>query len=154
MTLPDHGLEEPRSTSQIRQQLKQVIFRHLQKELRGNFRRHPGTCRHNIEVPLGDGLTVGVCNFMVNGDPRRVLCDARNHGVEQAHDCGLWEPWRSKDEVKSGFRTLIDSGDRGLIAVRYPDVAALMWVLGIADVSDEIRGAESELDALAEPATD
>lgn len=122
-----------RSEGQVRQQLKQVAFRHLQKRLRDNFRQRPDTCLHNGAVLLDEaaGTTVGLCGVLAaDGSPRHVPCDARIAGcLEMARGCPLWEPIQSKDAIKAEFTAVLQSADRGLIASQYPDIAALLWVL-------------------------
>ena len=121
-----------RSQSQIRQQLKQVTFRHLQKRLRHLFKKMPETCLHNYEVALDrdTGACVHLCGCLSpNGVPRNVPCDVRIPGCSgMARNCSLWGPLQTKDLVKADFQALL-KGDRGAIAENYPDIAALLWVL-------------------------
>lgn len=120
-----------RSEGQIRHQLRQVTFRHLQKRLRENFRQRPGNCTFNRDVLL-DGQTRGFCGYQEDGEPRMVLCDSRFTGcVDMARTCPLWQPVRTKEDIKQEFLRLLQ-GDRGLLAAQYPDIAALMWVLDSA----------------------
>jgi len=140
-----------RSEGAIRHQLKQVLFRHLQRELRANFRQAPTTCRLNrrclVEGNSQFGVSIGVCYAEVDGRPRKVVCDARlSGGAEQARTCGLWVPLRDKDDIKREFRALMASGDYGVIAAKYPDVTALMWVLGVS-VPDDLGEVEAEVEA-------
>lgn len=122
-----------RSEGQVKQQLKQVAYRHLQKRLRENFRQRPDTCAHNGAVILDEaaGTTVGLCGLInPDGTPRNVPCDARISGCsEMARECPLWAPIQTKAEIKAEFTALLQSADRGVIAAQYPDIAALMWVL-------------------------
>jgi hypothetical protein len=60
--------------------------------------------------------------------------------------CKWWEALRTKEEIKSEFRTLMASGNRGKIASLYPDVAALMWVLDGVDIVNAVADVEQELD--------
>jgi len=127
MTMQSEGL--------IRQRLKQVLFRYLQKEMRTNFKCYPENCLHNTcEVLVANGYeegAVGLCSFQIEGKPRRVVCDSRIHGgQEQARTCQWWTPIRTKEEIRQEFHKLIFSNELGPIAARYPDAAALMWVLG------------------------
>ncbi len=134
--------ETMRTENQIRKQLRQVLYRHLQRKLRVNFKIRPHTCRHNQPVQVG-GLEVGTCGHPQALDRDEApsvpyLCDARClGGVQGAKDCPWWAPAASKDDVKTEFRALIKSGDRGSIAAEYPDVAALTWALD--DDSQEIN---------------
>lgn len=118
-----------KSESEVRQKLKQVIYRHLKKRLRSNFKRTPNRCLHNTSVELEPGQTVGICVFHQSTGPRGVPCDSRMGGFEQAQKCPLFEPLQTKQEVKEVFRALVESEERGPLAAEYPDVAALMWVL-------------------------
>lgn len=121
-----------KTRGQIEQQLKQVIYRHLQKRLRANFKQTPQTCRHNQVLDLGGNGTlagVGVCCFTEDGIPRGVVCDTRADDGARARDCIIWEEARSKADVKAEFQAVLDSGNPGIIAAQFPDVAALLWVL-------------------------
>lgn len=136
-----------RSVGQIRQWLKQVLYRHLQKELRENFKQLPENCGYNQATNLKGLGQVHLCQFVENGKPRRMLCDSRMWGGErQARNCPLWAPKRSKADIKKEFHDLVSSGDMGKIAARWPDVAALMWVLGRVDVTADLREVEEEAD--------
>lgn len=144
--------EAMRSPSQIRHKLKQAMFRHLQRELQDNFKATPEGCFHNHFTPIGGSPErVGICRFdgtTPEGatSPRGKVCDTRVAGcMMQARSCKCWKAIRTKDDIKTDFRNLMAS-DRGLIAARYPDVAALMWVLDGVDFTEEIRMAEAEAD--------
>lgn len=117
-----------RSEGQIRHQLRQVTFRHLQKRLRENFRQRPDNCTFNMGY-MTNGKIHGVCGFQEDGEPRMVPCDSRFPGcADMARKCPLWQPLRTKEDIKQEFLLLLQ-GDRGLLAAQYPDIAALMWVL-------------------------
>ena len=133
-----------RTPGQIQHQLKQVIYRHLQKKLRENFKQRPTTCIHNQDVRLTGRSSVHLCGYLsAEGVPRHVPCDDRIPGCsEMARKCPLWEPLNTKEDVKAEFHALIQSKDRGVIAAEYPDVAALLWVLD--DVKDIPSEAEIE----------
>ncbi len=140
-----------RPQSQIRQQLKQVTFRHLKKQLRELFKQRPTTCRHNRVVTLdeGEGTYVRLCGVLSSdGIPRNIPCDDRLPGCsDMARECPLWGPLRTKAEVKAEFQEVMQSQDRGVIATAYPDVAALMWVLddpGEVLTESEIEATEGE----------
>jgi len=141
-----------RSQSQIRHQLKQVTYRHLQKRLRALFKQRPDTCCHNREWELADGVCVNLCGVLnASGQSRMVPCDSRLPGCDDmARECPLWEPLKTKAQVKSEFHAIVQSGNRGLIAASFPDVAALMWVL---DDPDEMPS-EADVEAALEEAED
>lgn len=138
-----------RTESKIRHQLRQVTFRHLQKRLKANFKKLPSTCASNREVELDEGTSVFLCG-VVNGDGtmRGVPCDARIPGCKtMARECSLWTPLFGKDEVKAEFADIMESGDRGVIAAEFPDIAALLWVLDddtALPTSEEIDNAAAE----------
>jgi len=135
-----------RTQGQVKQQLRQVIYRHLQKKLRALFKKKPITCGHNRKVPLVDGGHVRLCGFLHPnlGIPRHVPCDDRISGcTEMARECPMWGPRQPKADVKAQYHALIQSSDRGRIAAEYPDIAALMWVLDDpADIPSESEIAE------------
>lgn len=139
-----------RTKGQVKQQLKQVVFRHLQKVLRGKLKQSPATCRYNRELSLSPGSEVHLCGVLNSeGVPRHVLCDARLDAcTEMARECPLWEPIRGKELLKSDFHKFLRSGDRGKIAARYPDIAALMWVLDNPEMPSESEISEM---AVADP---
>jgi len=126
-----------RTQGQIKHQLKQVIYRHLQRKLRALFKQKPCTCGFNQEILLGGESYVRLCGVTNSmGVPRNVPCDDRIPGcADMARECPLWEPKRSKEDVKAEYHDLIQSKDRGRIAAEYPDIAALLWVL---DDSDDV----------------
>lgn len=145
-----------RSPGQIRHQLKQVLFRYLQREMRDNFRDTPEACFYNHLTPIsGSPEKIGVCRYdgdTKDGTPRGKACDSRIGGcANMAKACRFRQPLRTKVEVREAFRSLMDSQDRGKIATVYPDVAALMWVLDGVDVTDEVLLAEAEADKPTEP---
>jgi len=143
-----------RTKTQIKQQLKQVTFRHLQRLLRQNFKKKPQTCTYNnhewVDPDLGYG--VSLCDVKEEGLPRNVVCDPRVEGCNNmARECPLWAPCRTKEQVKEDFHAVIQSSDRGLIASDYPDIAALLWVLDDPEESDVPSKEEVEEAVQEEP---
>lgn len=126
----------------LRRQLKQVLFRHFQKELRAALRRGPITCIHNHVVDLWPGASVGVCAVCPAGD--HPFCDPRMVDLHHKIAGCPWIPKRDKETIRQAFRALITSGDVGRIATRYPDAAALMWVLDSGDLLQEVSDLETE----------
>jgi len=131
-----------KSEGQVRHQLKQVLFRHLQKRMRLNFRVRPHTCFHNQKLVLSPGHEVGICHRPKHNGQ---VCDVNwLDGLKQAKECGEWEPLKGKEAVRAEFRDLIESGQQGSIAVEYPDVAALLWVLDAGGVKEALDAAMSQ----------
>ena len=73
----------------IKQKLKQVKYRHLQKLLKASFKENP------------------------------VVCPDCDHSFQL----------KEKEVLKREFNEFISTASRAEIAYRYPDMAALMWVL-------------------------
>lgn len=136
-----------KTEGQVRQQLKQVLFRHLQKELRELFRKTPESCKHNrpFQSTEDPNLMVQICGLRWDSDRILLGCDSRLDCLVQAQKCTLWVPIRDKETVKKEFHDLMESGDKGRIAARYPDAAALLWVLE-GDVMPEVSEVEIEVD--------
>lgn len=135
-----------KSEGEIRQKLKQVLFRHQKAILKANFKKRPNTCAHNALVELDKDSDIGICVFPTPDGPRGIPCDERLAGIEQAKKCDLWEPIRDKDEIKAEFQALFeDTSDLGPIAAEYPDAAALLWVLGEGSISEE-EGTPDDVD--------
>lgn len=141
-----------RSESQIKQKLKQVSYRHLQKRLRANFKQVAKRCCHNTPLLLDEdkGAWLGMCGILEGGLSRGV-CDATVDGNQRARDCPLWEPLQTKAQVKQTFNDLMESG-RGEVALEFPDVAALMWVLDAPETGSLILAEDEEAD-LEKPET-
>jgi hypothetical protein len=123
-----------KSEGQVKQQLKQIIFRHIQRILRNNFKRCSQTCIFNRQVDsqgLGKNGLIGVCNHETRN--AIVLCDSSIVFCRDVPlNCELWLP-KDKEVVRRDFKEML-KGDRGLIASNYPDIAALMWVLDSSDI--------------------
>jgi len=137
-----------KSVGTIRHQLQQVVFRHVKRQIKENFRKAPETCFHNQACEVSESCDVGICFHLgANGEPRRVVCDSDVlDGMEQAQKCTMWEPLRTKEAIKDEFQALLE-GDRGVIASKYPDIAALLWVLDDEDpqeIGNIVREASEE----------
>lgn len=144
-----------RTRAEVKQQLKQVTFRHLKKLLVENFKQRPDTCCHNREAVLDEDsdTVVYLCGHVnAEGVPRNVVCDARVAGcLAMARECPLWAPLKTKQQVKDEFNEIVQSSNRGLIAKRYPDIAALMWVMDDPN-GDEVPS-EQDLEAAVSAAS-
>lgn len=137
-----------REEATIRQRLKQVLFRHLQKKLRANFKKLPHTCKHNRAYRVDGDASVGVCHAAKS--PGRLICDSRIGGCVEwvKTKCPWWEAKKSKEQIKREFSELIESGERGRIASEYPDVIALKWVLDDSDLKAELLEVGTVIDKL------
>jgi hypothetical protein len=129
-----------KTEGEIRQKLKQVLFRHRKSFLQDGLDRRPDNCVHNdvvhlpLSVSVNDGST-RVCRFVAeDGTWNNRICDSRLGGDRQAIKCPYYACRNTAGDLKQTFRADLglDGGPMELahIAKTYPDVVALMWVLG------------------------
>ena len=116
---------------EIRQKLKQARFRHLKREIESRLRSTAGNCIHNIPLEV-QGADVGFCAL------KHIICDVRER-KDHAPTCPNFGLRASKEEIKAEFQALMDSPIHE-IASKYPDVAALTWVVGKDDTNDFLPG--------------
>lgn len=124
-----------RTEGQIRHKLAQVLYRHLQKRLRDNFKKTHAGCRFNGQPHQehGEALPYRVClHTLAAGQDTKdwpgLLCDPRLN-PDQPMRCDFWQPRLTKEEVKAAFVESLKR-PRGEVAADYPDAVALLWVLG------------------------
>ena len=119
-----------KSEAQIRQKLKQVLYRHQSRKVQEAFKKRPETCFFN-GAPVA-----GMPRLCLHGaeEPAKwkgVICDRLHDGVEMASNCPLFEPLADDPDVviiKAEFQKELRA-KRVVLAAKYPDAAALMWVL-------------------------
>ena len=142
-----------RRESQIRHKLKQVIFRHRKKFVEKGLSRRPENCEHNRVVTLpvhtGNRATLRVCGFNDNN----VVCDPTMAGEAQARECPYFGGCNTPESLKSEFSKKLGLGEdviqAGALAKDYPDLIALMWVLGTAGKSNGKKPEEPQSNILA-----
>lgn len=117
-----------KSPGATRHKLKQVTFRHLQREIRTSLSCRPENCIHNrtVRLPTGD---LRFCQLHTESDGSHIPCDENHGGLAQAGSCLDFQCNTTKEEVKEQFQEFLRVSDLGAIAARYPDIAALSWVL-------------------------
>lgn len=118
-----------RSPGAIRHKLNQVRYRYLKKRIETELRPVPGNCTFN--APMGDEGHA-LCLFGA-GSPQTwkpSFCDERLDGGARAKGCSMFCARRTKDQVKDEFETEFNTFTIADVAYRYPDMAALIWVLG------------------------
>lgn len=108
-----------RTPGQIWQKLKQVQYRHLKKEIKRLLKQTSRNCKHQKMVETRGGES-GICTLD---------CAACDTWVDRASDCGQWEPKYTASGVKESLKEFFRTRKVPEIAVRFPDVAALLWVL-------------------------
>lgn len=105
---------------QISQKAKQLRFRHLKRELDRLLAQTSRNCEYNTLV-TGLSGTLGVC---------RLDCKTCDPNVtDRADSCGSFKALLEKDKIKESLKTFFETRPPEEIAVRFPDVAALQWVL-------------------------
>lgn len=128
-----------KSSGATRHKLKQVIFRHRKKKIRQALRCSPENCIHNKTLHFSDDLPpIGVCGRWAqeaspfekwpSGAPG--VCDTSHNGEAQASQCAAFQAEVDIESLKDQFQGFIQEASLAEIASEYPDVAALMWVLG------------------------
>ena len=122
---------EIKADSEVRQKLKQVRFRHLKREIESRLRVTARNCIHNTSLEVR-GAGVGFCTL------KHVICDAGER-KDQAPDCPNFGIRSSKEEIKAEFQALMDAPVHE-IAAKYPDLAALTWVVGEGPTTDLLPG--------------
>lgn len=118
-----------KSEGAIRQKLKQARFRHLKKILQADLSTLPINCEHNRILDLPD-IEVSICSLYAT------VCDEQYGGREIARECPKYQGRYEKEKLKEDFLLLMTESSIGTIAVEYPDIAALMWVLEDDDEID------------------
>lgn len=120
-----------KSEGQIKQKIKQRIYRHRKNYVEQGMAQKPANCQNNRVVRLpqhtGNRATIRVCAI------KDKVCDSTMAGDPQAESCPDFEHCRTAEDLKNEFkeRLGLDGGDVNLNVITrdYPDVALLMWVL-------------------------
>lgn len=127
-----------KSAGAIKHKLKQVRFRYMKLHLEEHLKMRPGNCAHNSVFmhPLANGEPVGVClKSEVQGASNNLpICDSK--WADRASECPYFATTLTKDQYKEGFGKRLESLSLPEIARDYPDMAALLWVLGEDTVED------------------
>ena len=109
-----------KTRGQIAQKFKQAQYRHLKREIERLLKRTAPNCKNNRTLSLKIG-PVGVCSLDCD------VCDARFE--DRAPECEDWDPRHEKDAIKASLKEFFQTRKVPEIAIRFPDVAALLWVL-------------------------
>ena len=115
-----------RTEGQIKHQLHQVQYRHVQREIRTSISKKPENCSNNGLVVL-NSRNVGIC--LLDNDGYKP-CDSSYNGGNRAKGCQVFECKNNPLEVKNQMVSFFNDSPIETIARNYPDVAALMWALG------------------------
>lgn len=122
-----------KSEGAVRHKLKECLFRHRQRYLKALTQRTPENCKFNSVMVPEIGTPHHICRI-----GKKSVCDARFGGLQKALNCKFWEITRNKAQIKAEFHSLISSR-LGVLAQMFPDVAALLWVLGESGIPDDFE---------------
>lgn len=151
-----------RRPGEIHRQFQQALFRHRKKAIEAALKRTPENCAHNRVSPLhpavdpdGTPFQVRVCGNAQAG-LCGVVCDLDHGGDVVVHQCDQFVPLRTPEEVKATvkeeFRQLARQPPATL-ASKYPDLAALAWVLEEpVEMSEDVEDVPQELHDTTRPA--
>ena len=116
-----------RTERQVKEKLRMIAARHLRKRTEDFLTVTPERCVHCF-YPRNVPVSMGFCGYKAEGRPRWVVCDSRfPGGNEQAQSCPWWTAKKTREEIEAEFHNLL-RGDRGDLAIAYPDIAALVWM--------------------------
>jgi hypothetical protein len=127
-----------KKSADVRHQLKQVIFRHRKRHVIEGMKRRPKNCKHNgvVQLPVhtSNRAEIHVCRFQNGEGWNNRVCDSSMGGDLQARECKYFECENTaeslKDEIAEKMGLDGTPVKLGELARDYPDVAALLWVLG------------------------
>ena len=126
-----------KSEGKIKHKLRQVKHRIIQKECRKATSKKPCNCVHSGVVRGHASEPLFHVCLMDSDKPDEwegMICDN-----SVPNTCPFFKPQKTEEEIRDEFNfefdEIINEGDMGKIASKYPDVAALLWVL--ADSTDE-----------------
>lgn len=128
-----------KSESQVRQKIKQVVFRHRKKYVENGLKRWPSNCAHNklvrLRTPSSGKHQIRCCSLKNDDvDQTDLVCDRNLGGLRQSRSCPYFEHRASAQDLKQEFvkKLGLDGSpvSLGELARDYPDVVALNWVLG------------------------
>jgi hypothetical protein len=119
-----------RTEGAIQYKLKQVCYRHRKKLIEERLRPSPSNCIFN-DIPIYEGeiSAYRVCCYDGEEDWGGLVCDDEVGGSLLAKRCRFFRARETAEEIKAEFSESLKKDALGVIAAKYPDIAALMWVL-------------------------
>lgn len=125
-----------KSPGAVKHKLNQVRFRYQKRRIEEELRVSPDNCAFNAKMP-DDGMSLCLDGAAEPASWKATFCDERLDGGARAKTCGRFCPRRTKEQVKQEFQRELETYTLGDVAYHYPDMAALIWVLGDEDVPAE-----------------
>ena len=97
-----------KTEGQIKQQVKQVVYRRRKAFIRHGLARHPENCtyteRVKLPIHMSNRATLHICGYCSDGKtPNNIVCDTSMGGDRQAAECPYFEARRSAEELKAEF---------------------------------------------------
>lgn len=120
-----------KTKGQLIQKIKQVRYRYLKKFLDKCLAQNSQNCLYNrpSSFDVRDVFSVCVCGYGIEKKEWQARpCDKRLN-PELAQNCSKFELLNTKDELKEEFNVSLDALPLPAIASKFPDLAALLWVL-------------------------
>lgn len=119
-----------RTEGQVKQKLKQVLFRHLKRVLAEGLKQVPENCLYNRQPSKFPRMSPidGLPRVCIHAERAGAVCDISHEKSLDFKGCPFFTPAKSKELLKQDFVRLARS-PRDVVAETMPDVAALMWVL-------------------------
>lgn len=120
-----------KTRGQLIQKIKQVRFRYLKKFLEKCLSQTSTNCVYNRASSFDVGATssVCVCGYGIEQNGWKAQpCDKRLN-PELAENCSKFQLLNTKEELKEEFNVSLDALPLPAIASKFPDLAALLWVL-------------------------
>lgn len=128
-----------RTEGAVQYKLKQVCYRHRKRLIEKNLRPLPSNCKFNgepvypEEVPEAKRSSLArICFYEGEVEWGGTVCDGEFGGSLLAKRCPCFQAKQTSEEVKENFAKFLRTADIGDIAIEYPDIAALWWVLELA----------------------
>jgi hypothetical protein len=124
-----------KTEGKIRHKLKQIRYRILQREIRKALSRRPKNCCHAGVVRGHASEELFAVCLLGAENPREwegLICDE-----SVPNTCPFFVPSKTREQIEVEVDAILNSGNMGLIASHYPDVAALLWVLAGVDQDGE-----------------
>lgn len=133
-----------KSESAVKSKLRQTLYRHRKRELQRSLQILPSNCIHNVQMQGQEGISIGVCGYGRTTDQwNQKICDGRHGGQAVAGQCPYFQT-QDLGIFKEQFKELLRTASPGEIALKYPDVMALKWVLDLGDFEDILLELEKE----------
>ncbi len=125
-----------KKAGEVGQKLKQVKFRHIKRELDKLLQTKSVNCRFNYFLKTGSKNENKLLSLLGGGvyickcpDLDSRICDSRLEDADAAQNCSFFSLRHDKEKIKDSLKEFFKDRSVSEIAIRFPDVASLLWVL-------------------------